>query len=220
MDFIDLSQQCAPSVAHETMAALVSVESSFNPYAIGVVGGKLVRQPRNSEEAIKTAIELEKQGWNFSLGLAQVNLHNLSKYDIDYAGAFTPCTNLRVGAEILSECFSRASKITGNEQSALQAAFSCYYSGNFSRGFRPDHEGQISYVDKVLAQAAIPLGKPQIIPALKAGASVKALRATKQKKAKPLFPSDSPILLKNENAKVPIKDREPEAKPNNSIVVF
>ncbi|EPT7341098.1 hypothetical protein ACVR8P_005750 [Pseudomonas aeruginosa] len=41
LDFMVLAQQCAPTVAPQTMAAVVQVESSFNPYAIGVVGGRL-----------------------------------------------------------------------------------------------------------------------------------------------------------------------------------
>ncbi|KFA29347.1 lytic transglycosylase, partial [Xanthomonas vasicola pv. vasculorum NCPPB 1326] len=39
LEFMDLAQQCAPTVAPQTMAALVQVESGFNPYAIGVGGG-------------------------------------------------------------------------------------------------------------------------------------------------------------------------------------
>ncbi|MGP5829257.1 transglycosylase SLT domain-containing protein [Pseudomonas aeruginosa] len=47
LDFMVLAQQCAPTVAPQTMAAVVQVESSFNPYAIGVVGGRLQRQPKS-----------------------------------------------------------------------------------------------------------------------------------------------------------------------------
>jgi type IV secretion system protein VirB1 len=52
-----------------------------------------------------------------------------------------------------------------NEQQALRAAFSCYYSGNFTRGFRPDRQGEPSYVQKVVAHA---LGKQDstIVPAV------------------------------------------------------
>lgn len=50
LDFMVLAQQCAPTVAPQTMAAVVQVESSFNPYAIGVVGGRLQRQPKSQAE--------------------------------------------------------------------------------------------------------------------------------------------------------------------------
>ena len=45
------------------MQHVMRVESSFNPYAIGVVGGRLERQPRNLPEAVATARMLEKNGF-------------------------------------------------------------------------------------------------------------------------------------------------------------
>src|SRR3989339_1535530 len=59
------------------MQRVVAVESSYNPFAIGVVGGRLARQPRSLDEAVATARMLEAKGRNFSVGLAQVNRHNL-----------------------------------------------------------------------------------------------------------------------------------------------
>lgn len=153
MDFAALAHQCAPDVHPATMAAVAHVESSFNPYAIGVVGGRLVRQPQNKAEAIATAKALEAAGYNFSVGVGQVNRYNLPKYGLDYEKAFDACENLRAGASILKECFDRAKVQFKDEQLALQASFSCYYSGNFSTGFRPDFKGQPSYVQKVLSRA-------------------------------------------------------------------
>lgn len=127
------------SVPNEVMHHVVQVESAFNPYAIGVVGGRLVRQPRNLPEALATVRMLEGRGFNFSLGLAQVNRYNLGKYGIDsYEKAFEPCTNLTAGSKILAECYHRASGDWGK-------SFSCYYSGNFSTGFRH------GYVQKIYA---------------------------------------------------------------------
>ena len=54
------------------MQHVVHVESSFNPYAIGVVKGRLTRQPRNLQEALQTVKMLEAGGYNFSVGIAQV----------------------------------------------------------------------------------------------------------------------------------------------------
>ena len=151
MDFIDFAQQCAPTVAPETMAAIVNVESSFQPYAIGVVDGALKKQPQHSEEALLIIKQLEKAGHNFSIGLAQVNRYNLPRYGISYAEAFDPCINLQVGSKILEDCYKRAVVKFPEEQTALQAAFSCYYSGNFSRGFKREGKEHSSYVEKVLA---------------------------------------------------------------------
>lgn len=156
MDFVELARACAPGVHPTTMAAVVDVESALNPYAIGVVGARLMRQPRNLEEAVATAQALKARGLNFSVGVAQVNRYNLARLGLDDTSAFDVCANLGAGARILRECFGRAkAKATHRtDQQALQAAFSCYYSGNFSRGFASDGAGQGSYVQRVLDSAA------------------------------------------------------------------
>jgi len=164
-EFFALAQECAPTVAPQTMAALVQVESAYNPYAIGVVGGA-VRQPRNLDDAVRTAEALEAAGKNFSLGIAQVNRHNLARHNLTYRSAFEPCANLSAGAAILQECYERAALRFDDTQTALRASLSCYYSGNFLRGFVPDAPGQKSYVEKVLAAA----GLTPVVPALSAPA--------------------------------------------------
>lgn len=153
MEFLALAQQCAPTVHVQTMRAVVGIESSFNPFAIGVVGGRLKRQPRSLPEAIATAENLQRLGYNFSVGYAQVNRYNFGKYGLTLQSAFDGCRNLRAGSGILQACFRDAKKKFPVEQQALRAAFSCYYSGNFLRGFRPDRAGDISYVDKVVRKA-------------------------------------------------------------------
>lgn len=175
VEFLALAQECAPTVAPQTMAAVVNVESRYNPYSIGVVGGRLVRQPANRQEAIATANQLESEGWNFSVGLAQVNRYNLSKYEIAYDQAFDACTNLRVGSKILENCYTRASKRTSDQQAALHAALSCYYSGNFTRGFKPDVIGKPSYVQRVLASADVTPKAIPVVPTIQTGTSEKPL---------------------------------------------
>ena len=153
MDILALAQQCAPSVHPQTMAAVVGVESGSNPFAIGVVGGALVRQPNHLAEATATALALERGGYNFSVGIAQVNRYNLAKYGLNYVTAFDACESLRAGSLILKDCFDRARVRITDQQLALHAAFSCYYSGNFATGFRADFQGQPSYVQKVVSRA-------------------------------------------------------------------
>ena len=137
---IELLAGCgALAVPQSVMAAVVQVESGGNRYAIGVVGGELERQPVNLREAVATAAMLEKQGYNYSLGAAQVNKKNFSAYGITSPEqAFDYCTSVRTGARILSECRQRAQNDWGK-------AFSCYYSGNFVTGFKD------GYVQKVAA---------------------------------------------------------------------
>lgn len=127
------------AVPPEVMHHVVRVESSHNPYAIGVVGGHLVRQPKNLPEALATVRMLENRGFNFSLGVAQVNRYNLGKYGLNsYEKAFEVCPNLQAGSRILAECYSRSGGDWGK-------SFSCYYSGNFVTGYRH------GYVQKIYA---------------------------------------------------------------------
>lgn len=149
--FNELAKRCGSSVHHDTLQAVARVESKFNPYAIGVVRGALPRQPRSLDEAVRAAQMLHAQGKNFSMGLMQVNKHNLRAYRLNYETVFDPCRNIQAGSKILEDCFVRAG---GSGQAHLQKAFSCYYSGNFRFGFRPDFKGQPSYVNKVLLAAA------------------------------------------------------------------
>ena len=62
IDLAALVLTCAPLVAQDTARALIQVESGGNPFAIGVVGGALVRQPANLPEALATVAALEAAG--------------------------------------------------------------------------------------------------------------------------------------------------------------
>ena len=156
--FLALALACAPQVHADTARALVSVESAFNPWAIGVVGGALVRQPRHRDEALATAKALRDAGWNFSVGLGQINVGNFNRLGLTVETAFEPCANLAAMQAVLAECFDRASgpKSTAVDQVALRQTLSCYYSGNFDTGFRH------GYVRKVVVAArAVPTAQPK-----------------------------------------------------------
>lgn len=151
MELIALAQECAPNVEEKVLAAIVKTESDFNPFAIGVVNGRLVRQPNNKAEAVATAQALDAAGWNYSVGLSQINKTNLPIYDLTISEAFNPCTNINVGAKIFNECHTRAQNETDNKGLAFSMALSCYYSGNFKTGFKRAANGGPSYVEKVAA---------------------------------------------------------------------
>ena len=156
MSFSTLAATCAPLVHPSTARALVAVESGFNPHAIGVVGGVLERQPRTVREARATATALKQQGWNFSVGLAQINQRNFDRLGLDATSAFDPCENLRAMQAVLGECFERAGRRAPSKV-AIRQALSCYYSGNFVTGF--DH----GYVGRVVSAARSrpkPVGQP------------------------------------------------------------
>jgi type IV secretion system protein VirB1 len=144
--FASLAASCAPLVHPNTVHALVAVESSFNAHAIGVVGGVLNRQPRTPGEARATASALHRDGWNYSVGLAQINRHNFQRLGLTLDSAFEPCQNLRAMQAVLVECAERA-VLTTPATDAMGPALSCYYSGNFVTGFRH------GYVDRVVSTA-------------------------------------------------------------------
>src|SRR5258708_23337953 len=164
LDFMMLAQQCAPRVAPSTMAAIVRTESAFNPNAIGVVGGRLVHQPADVEQAVATVRALDAGGWNYSAGLAQVNRNNWSSYGLVPENAFEPCRNLAVGAAILERCFRQAHARQPDVQRALRASLSCYASGDFATGYRT------GYVQRVVNSASgqtipmVPAIQPAVAP--------------------------------------------------------
>lgn len=136
--FLSLALACAPQLHADTAWALVSVESAFNPWAIGVVGGQLVRQPRSRAEALATARALRVEGWNFSVGLGQINVGNFDRLNLTVDAALEPCTNLTAMQTVLTECMARVPQLYRSprtEQITLRKALSCYYSGNFITGF-------------------------------------------------------------------------------------
>jgi type IV secretion system protein VirB1 len=156
---LTLALACAPAVHPTTVRAIVAVESGFNPHAIGVVGGALLRQPRSAAEALATAQALEAEGWNYSVGLGQINRGNFARLGLAMHTAFEPCTNLAALQAVLVECFSRAGPGSPQRpQQALRDALSCYYSGNFSTGYRH------GYVDRVVAAAGTFAGVPRHTP--------------------------------------------------------
>jgi type IV secretion system protein VirB1 len=133
--FLALALACAPQVHPDAARAVVGAESGFNPHAIGVVGGALVRQPRNRAEALATIDALHAAGWNYSVGLGQINVANFARLGLTPRTALDPCTSLAAMQSVLAECYARASADAA-PQTALRRALSCYYSGNFTAGMR------------------------------------------------------------------------------------
>lgn len=151
--FFALALACAPQVHPDTARAIASVESGFNRYAIGVVGGELHRQPRTQAEALATIDALQAAGWNYSVGIGQINVGNFARLGLTPRLALDPCTSLSAMQSVLGECYARAAP--GNRaQRAVRFALSCYYSGNFTTGMRH------GYVHKVVKAATAAFALP------------------------------------------------------------
>lgn len=193
MDFIALAQECAPWVAHETMAAIVKTESAFRPLAIGVNGGaRLARQPENKAEAIVTAKWLIANGYNIDMGLGQVNSANLAKTGLTVEDAFDPCKNLAAAATILTWNYQAASRKVEGEQAALHAALSAYNTGSFTKGFSN------GYVQKVVNNAGAAPAVPVVSPIPLTGAKAPK-PAAKPRQAQ----AEQPVRLQAEGAAIP-----------------
>ena len=154
---------CPGLAEAEVMSRIVRVESSGNPFAIGVVGGRLQRQPVNLQEAVQTAQQLEKAGFNYSIGLSQINRIHFKRFGWagDIGKGFDKCRNLEAGVDVYVRCkqgAARSSKAAAPD-AVLRAALSCYYSGNYVDGEK------LGYVDKVLAnkgEKLVPRSAPSL----------------------------------------------------------
>jgi len=141
MTLSSMLSQCAPEVAPSTLAAIVSVESGGNPYAIGVNRGRQVRQPTSAAEAVAVAKGLLARGANIDLGLGQINSSNLKWLSLSVEAAFDPCSNLAAAARVLTGNYRRA--VSLGIQSPLGAALSAYNTGSMQRGYRNGYVAKV-----------------------------------------------------------------------------
>ncbi|HDX1051045.1 TPA: lytic transglycosylase domain-containing protein [Pasteurella multocida] len=139
---LQLIATCAPLIHPDTAFAVMSEESKFNRFAIGVVDG-YIKQPQDLPSALEAVKDLEKEGKNYSVGIMQINKNNFNRYNVTIKQMFEPCENLKVAQKILIDCYERGKSVNN--------ALSCYYSGNFIRGYKKDFRGT-SYVERVHSQ--------------------------------------------------------------------
>jgi type IV secretion system protein VirB1 len=162
MDFPALAAQCAPQIHSATLHRLIVHESAGNPYAIGVNGNYVLkRQPKSYAEAIQQVQWLSERGYDFDVGLGQINIRNAKKLGLNVQQLLAPCSNLRATAIILSECYERAYVRYPDEQIALRAALSCYNTGTFSKGFSNGYVQKFMRQDAALLPRSPSLTNPQ-----------------------------------------------------------
>ena len=152
---IDIAQylaRCAPQVAASTMHAIIKTESKYNPLAINLntKGKRLLYQAKNLNQAIAWVNYLESYGYNFDVGLGQINSKNIHAYVYKAHHLLDPCINLKVTSLILLKNYQAAKLVSKNEQEALLKALSAYNSGNHRLGFKN------GYVNKVVSNASFP----------------------------------------------------------------
>jgi type IV secretion system protein VirB1 len=159
-EFLQLAEVCARPVPAQTLLAIARTESALYPWALsinrprrvaqgaGVDGeARLARQPRSRAEALRWATHLEARGITVSLGLMQINSEELTRLGVPLAAALDPCTNLKLGALLLSYHYRVAGREGRVRGAPMAEALSRYNSGHPSHGLRS------GYVDKVFGAA-------------------------------------------------------------------
>lgn len=147
---LTLANECQNNLPSNIITRLIEIESANNPYALAVKGVPIFNQADNLNDAITSAKKLDSLGFNFSAGLMQINHTNFNKTGLTIETVFDSCKNIQAGSQLFKDCFDRA-KITypnKTEHQQLEHAASCYYSGNFTTGFKKEGKNNISYIDK------------------------------------------------------------------------
>lgn len=143
--FLDLAQTCAPVVASETLAGVVSLESRFAPFNIRINSGEpLKRQPATKAEAIEVATSLAAKRHDIQMGLGGIGLEELHRLNFSISDAFDPCLNLKATATLLDGYYRLAAKAGANPSRAEQIMLQSYYGRD-----DPSVGAMASYDDQV-----------------------------------------------------------------------
>ncbi|MET4690707.1 lytic transglycosylase domain-containing protein [Sinorhizobium fredii] len=144
-DFVDLAQMCAPDIAVETLAATVSLESGFYPFAIRINSGSpLGEQPRTRAEAIEAATVLVAARQDIQLGLGAIGSSELARLGLTLADAFDPCLNLKATATLLTGYYRQAIRAgTGSQEAGRVMLQSFFGRGDASIGAMVRYDEQV-----------------------------------------------------------------------------
>ena len=145
---LTLASQCAPSVAPETALAIIQTESSGEPFALNVNGGRQPAPQSTAADAAATARRYVAAGYSVDLGLGQINSRNMRWLGLTWENVFDPCTNVAALARVLTSNYN-AVNAGRDPQTALRVALSMYNTGSQTRGFLN------GYVAKVVGNAGI-----------------------------------------------------------------
>jgi type IV secretion system protein VirB1 len=115
---------------------------------------RLKRQPTDQREALDWLAYFQSYDIFVDLGLMQVSTAEAKRRGISPESLLEPCTNLRVGWQILEEDYRIEKKTFGPGQEALQHAISRYNTGDTQQGIAN------GYFERVLAAARRLRGEP------------------------------------------------------------
>jgi len=113
------------------LASIAIQESSFRPWSVNLAGQGF------HEDSLESAMARVRNSGvrSFDLGLMQINVWWLKRFDVSVRQALDPARNVVLGSLILKDCLSRYGLVGG---------VSCYHSGS------PDGTDGRRYARKVL----------------------------------------------------------------------
>ena len=156
-DVARLQSTCLPAAPLGTLRGVIEAESSGNPNAMQIDFPKellkrwnlpegtlrLKRQPTDQREALDWIAYFQSYDIFVDLGLMQVSTAEAKRRGISPESLLEPCTNLRVGWQILEEDYRIEKKTFGPGQEALQHAISRYNTGDTQQGILNGYLGRI-----------------------------------------------------------------------------
>lgn len=149
-----MAQQCAPMMDSAQLAAIVSVESGFNPLNIRISSEKALReQPKNKEEAIAIATTLQIEGELVDLGLGGLSIQSLGQFGLTVADAFDPCKNIAATGQLIATYYA-AARVGGSDNPERDALWTFFGRGD-------PEPGRITGYDKLIASRRTKLA-PQL----------------------------------------------------------
>jgi type IV secretion system protein VirB1 len=163
-----LASQCAPTVAPETVLAIIQTESSGEPFALNVNGGRQPARQNNAADAAATAQRYVAAGYSVDLGLGQINSRNMRWLGLTWETVFDPCNNVAALARVLTTNYNSV-KAGRDPQTALRVALSMYNTGSQTRGFR---NGYVAKVERNAGLSQIAVFSAPLIGAATAPAPV------------------------------------------------
>ncbi|WP_327206286.1 type IV secretion system protein VirB1 [Rhizobium beringeri] len=126
--FMDLAQSCAPMVDVRTLAAVISLESGFSPFAIRINSGPpLERQAASKAEAIELATALVADRQDIQIGLGGVGEAELRRLKLSISDAFDPCLNLKATGTLLDGYYRLALRAGADAKQAEKVMLQSYY---------------------------------------------------------------------------------------------
>src|SRR6204780_62134 len=156
-DVARLQSACLPAAPLSTLRGVIEAESSGNPNAMQIDFPKallkrwnlsegtlrLKRQPTDQREALNCLASSPSYHTFVDLGLMHVSTGAAKRRGIAPESLLEPCTNLRVGWQILEEDYRIEKKPFGPGQEALQHAISFYSTGDTLRGIANGYLGRV-----------------------------------------------------------------------------